>query len=109
MVLPRESHELTKSNADCSCLSFSSDFTPPGIINKSYSSKYLLNSSSSFKSNTDLVHSLYVPSIDSFRYRIELSEVDILNRNLLDHIIVQRINETTGELITLLWLRFFLA
>jgi len=45
------------------------------------------------------VSSLYVPSIDSFRYRIELSEVDILNRNLLDHIIVQRINETTGELI----------
>lgn len=43
--------------------------------------------------------SFFISSIDSFRYRIELSEVDILDRNLLDHIIIQRINETTGELI----------
>jgi hypothetical protein len=44
-------------------------------------------------------HSLYTPSIDSFKWRIELDRVDIIDRNLLDHIVNVKTNTTTGEVI----------
>lgn len=44
-------------------------------------------------------NTLYVPSIDSFKWRIELDKVDVLNRNLLDHIISSKVNSVTGEVI----------
>jgi len=44
-------------------------------------------------------NTLYVPSIDSFKWRIELDSVEIINRNLLDHIINQKTNTSTGEII----------
>lgn len=42
---------------------------------------------------------LHVPSIDSFKWRIELDKVDVLNRNLLEHIISSKVNSVTGEII----------
>jgi hypothetical protein len=44
-------------------------------------------------------NTLYLPSIDSFKWRLELDSVEIINRNLLDHIINQKTNTTTGEII----------
>ena len=44
-------------------------------------------------------NTLYIPAIDSFKWRIELDKVEILNRNLLDHIINLKTNATTGEVI----------
>ena len=44
-------------------------------------------------------NTLYVPSIDSFKWRIELDAVDVINRNLLEHIVEQKVNTTTGEII----------
>lgn len=38
-------------------------------------------------------------SIDSFKWRIELDKVDILNNNLLEHFISATINSDTGEII----------
>lgn len=38
-------------------------------------------------------------SIDSFKYRIEIEKVEIINRNLLDCLITQTINSATGEII----------
>lgn len=43
--------------------------------------------------------SLLIPSIDSFKWKIELDKVDILNRNLLDHIISIKTNSATGEVL----------
>jgi hypothetical protein len=43
--------------------------------------------------------SIHVPSFDSFKWRIELSKVDIINSNLLDHIVNLKTNITTGEII----------
>ena len=43
--------------------------------------------------------SLNIPSIDSFKWRIELNKVDVLNSNLLDHIVNLKTNTSTGEVI----------
>lgn len=42
---------------------------------------------------------LYTPSIDSFKWRIELDKVDVINPNLLEHVINQKVNTTTGEVL----------
>jgi hypothetical protein len=42
---------------------------------------------------------LNIPSIDSLKWRIELDKVDVLNRNITDHIINSKINTATGEII----------
>ena len=42
---------------------------------------------------------LHIPSIDSFKWRIELDKVDIINSNLLDHIINIKTNTSTGEVL----------
>lgn len=39
-------------------------------------------------------------SIDSFKYRIELNKVKIIDKNLLDCLITQTINSATGEIIS---------
>lgn len=44
-------------------------------------------------------NSLHVPSLDSFKWRIELSKVEVTDSNLLDHIINIKTNTTTGEVI----------
>jgi hypothetical protein len=44
-------------------------------------------------------NSLNIPSIDSLKWRIPLDEVDVLNTNLLDHIINVKTNTSTGEVI----------
>jgi len=43
--------------------------------------------------------SISVPSYDSFKFKIELSQIDVLNDNITDHRIKQVINSTTGEVI----------
>jgi hypothetical protein len=42
---------------------------------------------------------LFIPSIDSFKWKIELDKVDVLNRNLLDHIVTLKTNTVTGEIL----------
>lgn len=42
---------------------------------------------------------LFKSSIDSFKYRIEIENVQIVNRNLLDCLITQTVNTATGEII----------
>ena len=42
---------------------------------------------------------LFKSSIDSFKYRIEIENVHIVNRNLLDCLITQTVNTATGEII----------
>lgn len=44
-------------------------------------------------------NTLYIPSVDSFKWYIPLDEVDIINSNLLDHIISVKINSSTGEIV----------
>ena len=44
-------------------------------------------------------NTLYIPSIDSFKWWIPLDEVDILNSNLLDHIVSIKVNSSTGEVL----------
>ena len=39
-------------------------------------------------------------SIDSFKYRIDLDKVKILDSNLLDCLITQTVNSATGEIIS---------
>lgn len=43
--------------------------------------------------------SLYESSIDSFRYRIPLESIDVINMNVLDAMINVKINATTGEVL----------
>lgn len=45
-------------------------------------------------------HFLLKSSIDSFKYRIDLHKVKILDKNLLDCLITQTINSATGEIIS---------
>jgi len=47
----------------------------------------------------EYIDSLNIPSIDSFKWRIELDKVDIINSNLLDHIVNVKTNTSTGEII----------
>lgn len=44
-------------------------------------------------------NSLFVASIDSFRYKIPLESIDIVNQNVLDAMINVKINATTGEIL----------
>ena len=48
---------------------------------------------------TKLKNYLLKSSIDSFKYRIEIENVEIINRNLLDCLINQTVNSATGEII----------
>jgi len=48
---------------------------------------------------TKLKNYLLKSSIDSFKYRIEIEKVEIINRNLLDCLINQTVNSATGEII----------
>ena len=43
--------------------------------------------------------SLYESSIDSFRYKIPLKSIDVINMNVLDAMINVKINATTGEVL----------
>lgn len=43
--------------------------------------------------------SLYESSIDSFRYKIPLESIDVINMNVLDAMINVKINATTGEVL----------
>lgn len=45
-------------------------------------------------------HFLLKSSIDSFKYRIELHKVKVIDKNLLDCLITQTINSATGEIIS---------
>jgi len=47
----------------------------------------------------DVHSSLKTPSIDSFKYRILLSDIDIVNQNILNEIHLLKVNTTTSEII----------
>jgi len=49
---------------------------------------------------TKLKNFLLKSSIDSFKYRIDLDKVKILDNNLLDCLITQTVNSATGEIIS---------
>ena len=47
----------------------------------------------------DVRSSLKRPSIDSFKYRIPLSDIDIINDNILNEIHLLKVNTSTSEII----------